>query len=89
MFSPVISQNEHKPIARAANFRGRRRFGLDRTFSKLDETAKTEAPLILLAMNASLRLVRGFAQFFRSPLLPCQFPCFSADPIYFSNSPIE
>lgn len=35
----------------------KRRFGLDRIFSKLDETAKTEAALIILAMNASFRLV--------------------------------
>ena len=63
------------------NGNAKRRFGLDRIFSKLDETAKTEAALILLAMNASLRLVRWLAYFFRSLLLPFQLPCFSADPI--------
>ena len=63
------------------NGNAKRRFGLDRIFSKLDETAKTEAALILLAMNASLRLVRWLAHFFRSLLLPFQFPCFSADPM--------
>lgn len=44
----------------------KRRFGLDRLFSKLDETAKTEVALIILAMNAGLRLVRWLALFFRS-----------------------
>ena len=45
------------------NGNSKRRFGLDRIFSKLDETAKTEAALILLAMNASHRLVRWLAFF--------------------------
>ena len=42
----------------------KRRFGLDCIFSKLDETAKTEAALIILVMNASRRLVRWLAHFF-------------------------
>lgn len=50
------------------NGNAKRRFGLDRLFSKLDKTAKTEAALIILAMNASLRLVRWLALFFRSLL---------------------
>ena len=58
----------------------KRRFGLDCIFSKLDETAKTEAALILLAMNASFRLVRWLALFFQSLLFPCDFFCFSANP---------
>ena len=58
----------------------KRRFGLDRIFSKLDETAKTEAALILLAMNACLRLVRWLAHFLRSLLLPFHFLRFSVDP---------
>ena len=58
----------------------KRRFGLDRIFSKLDETAKTEVALILLAMNASYRLVRWLAYFLRSLLRSFLFPCFSADP---------
>ena len=62
------------------NGNSKRRFGLDRIFSKLDETAKTEAALILLAMNASLRLGRWLALFLRSLLLPCQFLCFSVGP---------
>ena len=48
------------------NGNSKRRFGLDRIFSKLDETAKTEAALIILAMNASHRLVRWLAFFYRS-----------------------
>ena len=59
------------------NGNAKRRFGLDRIFSKLDETAKTVAALILLAMNASLRPVRWLALFLRSLLLPFQFLCFS------------
>ena len=58
----------------------KRRFGLDRIFSKLDETAKTEAALILLAMNASCRLARWLAYFLRSLLRSFLFLCFSADP---------
>lgn len=46
------------------NGTGKRRFGLDLIMSKLDETAKTEAPLNILAMNASHRLVRWLAHFF-------------------------
>ena len=44
--------------------------------------SKTEAALILLAMNASHRLVRWLALLFRSLLLPLQSPSFSVDPIY-------
>ena len=58
----------------------KRRFGFDRIFSKLDETAKTEAALILLAMNASLRLVRWPARFLCFLLLSFHFLRFSADP---------
>ena len=60
----------------------KRRFGLDRIFSKLDETAKTEAAFFLLAMNASLRLARWLALFFRSLLFPLCDLCFSANPNY-------
>lgn len=62
------------------NGNAKRRFGLDRIFSKLDETAKTEAALILLAMNASLRLARWFALFFHTLLFPLDCLCFSVDP---------
>ncbi len=62
------------------NGNAKRRFGLDRLFSKLDETAKTEAALIILAMNASLRLVRWLALFFRSLLSLFLYVPFSADP---------
>ncbi len=62
------------------NANAKRRFGLDRLFSKLDETAKTEAALIILAMNASLRLVRWLALFFRSILSLFPYVLFSASP---------
>ena len=64
------------------NANAKRRFGLDRLFSKLDETAKTEAALIILAMNASLRLVRWLALFFRSILFLFPYVLFSASPNY-------
>lgn len=44
----------------------KRRFGLDLMISKLDETAKTEAALNILAMNASHKLDQWFARFFVS-----------------------
>jgi len=43
----------------------KRRFGLDLIMAKLDETAKTEAALVILAMNASHRLALWLAHFFR------------------------
>ena len=55
-------------VIEGRNGNAKRRFGLDRLFSKLDETAKTEAALIILAMNASLRLARWLVLFFRSLL---------------------
>lgn len=63
------------------NGNAKRRFGLDRLFSKLDETAKTEAALILLAMNACHRLARWLARFFQNLLFLFLWPAFSADPI--------
>ena len=63
------------------NGNAKRRFGLDCLFSKLDETAKTEAALIILSMNASLRLARWFALFFHSLLSAFLYAPFSADPI--------
>ncbi len=60
----------------------KRRFGLDRLFSKLDETTKAEAALVILAMNASLRLVCWLALFFRSTFRAYTIPCFSAAPKY-------
>ena len=62
------------------NGNSKRRFGLDRIFSKLDETAKTEAALIILAMNACHKLARWLALFFRFLLLAFLFPRFSVDP---------
>ena len=55
-------------VVEGRNGIAKRRSGLDRLFSKLDETAKTEAALIILAMIASLRLVHWLALFFRSVL---------------------
>ena len=69
-------------VVEGRNGIAKRRSGLDRLFSKLDETAKTEAALIILAMNASLRLVRWLALFFRSLLSLFLYVGFSADPIY-------
>ena len=46
------------------NGTAKRRFGLDLIMSKLDETAKTEAALNILAMNASHKLVQWLARFF-------------------------
>lgn len=43
----------------------KRRFGLDLIMSKLDETAKTEAALNILAMNAAHRLRRWLMRVFR------------------------
>ena len=46
------------------NGTAKRRFGLDLIAAKLDETAKTEAALILLAMNAARKLARWLLRFF-------------------------
>ena len=58
------------------NGNSKRRFGFDRIFSKLDETAKTEAALIILAMNTSHRLVRWLALLFRSLCFSFNVPVF-------------
>ena len=42
----------------------KRKYGLDLIMSKLDETAKTEAALVILAMNAAHRLRRWLLRFF-------------------------
>lgn len=47
------------------NGNAKRRFGLDLIYAKLDETAKTEAALILTAMNAAYRLSRWLLRFFQ------------------------
>lgn len=51
----------------------KRRYGLDLIMSKLDETAKTEAALNILAMNAAHRLYRWLMQFFGFPVLRVVF----------------
>jgi len=48
----------------------KRHFGLDLIMAKLDETAKTEAALVILAMNANCRLACWLARFFRRLLSP-------------------
>ena len=50
------------------NGNAKRRFGLDLIAAKLDETAKTEAALILLAMNAAHKLARWLLRFFQKML---------------------
>ncbi len=51
----------------------KRRFGLELIMSKLDETAKTEAALNILAMNAAHRLRRWLMLFFRFSTLRAVF----------------
>ena len=62
------------------NGNAKRRFELDRLFSKPDETAKTEAALILLAMNACHRLACWLVLFFLKLFSFFASPAFSADP---------
>jgi len=47
------------------NGNAKRRFGLNLIMAKLDETSKTEAALVILAMNASYRLAQWLVRFFR------------------------
>ena len=49
----------------SSNGVAKRKYGLDLIMEKLDETAKTEAALIILAMNAAHRLRRWLLRFFR------------------------
>ncbi len=58
------------------NGNAKRRFGLDLIMARLDETAKTEAALVILAMNTSCRLVRWLALFFRFFFFPAPFLVF-------------
>lgn len=51
------------------NGNAKRRFGLDLIMSKLDETAKTEAALCILAMNAAHKLALWLLRFFGVPQL--------------------
>ena len=52
-------------VVESRNGNAKRRFGLDRIMAKLDETAKTEAILNIIAMNAARRVARWLALFFR------------------------
>ena len=73
-------------VIEGRNGNAKRRFGLDRLFSKLDETAKTEAALILLAMNACRWLARWLV-LFSQILFPLLLgPAFSAAPRYRSQA---
>ena len=47
------------------NGNAKHRYGLDRIMSKPNETAKTEAALNILAVNAAYRLAHWLALFFR------------------------
>ncbi len=58
------------------NGNAKHRFGLDLIMSKLDETAKTEAALVILAMNASCRLARWLVRLFCRLLSPPDFRAF-------------
>ena len=51
-------------VVEGRNGIAKRRFGLDRIFSKLDENAKTEAALNILAMNAARWLAQWLALFY-------------------------
>ena len=51
-------------VVEGRNGIAKRRFGLDRIFSKLDENAKTEAALNILAMNAAHWLAQWLALFY-------------------------
>ena len=68
------------------NGNAKRRFGLDMIAAKLDETAKAEAALILLAINAAHKLARWLLRFFWKVLFGefygCQGKC-----LYFFRKP--
>ena len=55
------------------NGNAKRRFGLDLIAAKPDETAKTEAAPILLAMNAAHKLARWLLCFFREKAVLANF----------------
>ncbi len=58
------------------NGNAKRRFGLDLIMAKLDDSAKTEAALVILAMNASHRLALWLAHFFSCFFSPPHFLVF-------------
>ena len=67
------------------NGNAKRRFGLDLIAAKLDETAKTEAALILLAMNAAHKLARWLLRFFQKMLFGRIFWLPGGSIIFFSR----
>lgn len=88
--SGSIGSSGDRNAVEGRNGNAKRRFGLDLIAPKLDETAKTEAALILLAMNAAYKLARwlfalfsGKGRFGRILWLPGGRIVFSVDPIYF------
>ena len=67
-------------IVEGKNGNLKRKFGLDLIMSKLNETAKTEAVLNILAMNAAHRLRRWLLRFLHLLGYLGIFPSFSASP---------
>ena len=67
------------------NGNAKRRFGLDLIAAKLDETAKTESALILLAMNAARKLARWLLRFFRNGFLGGFCGCQGKELYFFSR----
>ena len=57
----------------SSNGVAKRKYSLDLIILKLDETSKTEAALIILAVNAALRLRRWLLRFFRFRALETVF----------------
>lgn len=60
----------------------KRRYGLGLIMSKLDETAKAEAALNILAMNVAHRLHRWLLRFF---CISAVYARFSVSPIYYAS----
>ena len=69
------------------NGNAKRRFGLDLIAAKLDETAKAEATLILLAMNAAHALTRWLLRFFSGIAFVADFVAARGNYLYFSVGP--
>ena len=59
----MLRDTRERNAIEGRNGNAKRRFGLDLIFAKLDETAKTEAALNLVAMNAAYKLRRILLRF--------------------------
>ena len=84
--TPWSNSNEGcglKAAVEGRNGSARCRFGLGRLISKLAETAKTDAALILLAINACHRLARWLVLFFQNLCFSFVWPTFSAELILY------